>query len=74
MSLDNAIRALAYAEAPTLGTAIALIAKHRMDVDARMRAAEIQQSPVAAEGAAESAALDEIAAAAEAMRVVDKTV
>ena len=74
MSLDNAIRALAYAEAPTLGTAIALIAKHRMDVDARMRAAEAQPSPVEAEGAAEGRALDRLAAATEEMHGVDKTV
>ena len=52
MSLDNAIRAIAFAEAPTLGVGIALIAKHRMDLDAALRAAELQQVPVTAEGAA----------------------
>ena len=72
MSLDNAIRALSYAEAPTLGTAMALIAKHRMDVDAAMRAAEVRQAPVEAQGAAEQRAVDAVTAAAEMMRIVDK--
>ena len=73
MSFDNAIRALSYAEAPTLGTAMALIAKHRMDVDAAKRAAELRQLPVAAEGAAEQRAVDKVTAVTEMMRVVDKT-
>jgi hypothetical protein len=73
MSLDNAIRALSYAQAPTLGTAMALIAKHRMDVDAAMRAAEVRQAPVVAEGAAEQRAVESVTAAVEMMRVVDKT-
>ena len=51
---------------------MALIVKHRMDVDAAMRAAELQQLPVAAEGAAEERAIDKIAVAAEALHVVDK--
>ncbi len=72
MSLDNAIRAISYAEAPTLGTAIALIAKHRMDLDAALRAAEGEPRPVVAEGAAEQRALAKVAAKAEALRVVDK--
>jgi hypothetical protein len=72
MSLDNSIRALSYAEAPTLGTAIALIAKHRMDLDAALRAAETQQAPVTSEGAAEVRALDRMTAAAE-LHVLDKT-
>ena len=72
MSTDLALRAIAYAESPTLGVAIAQIAKHRMDVDAAMRAAELQQLPVAAEGAAEERAIDKIAVAAEALHVVDK--
>ena len=73
MSLDNAIRALSYSEAPTLSTAIALIAKHRMDVDAAMRVAELRHLPVAAEGAAEQRAVDKVAASTQAMRAVDKT-
>jgi hypothetical protein len=72
MSLDNAIRALSYAEAPTLGTAMALIAKHRMDIDIAMRAAELRQLPVAAEGAAEQRAVESVTAAVDMMRVVDK--
>ncbi len=72
MSTDLALRAIAYAEAPTLSVGMALIAKHRMDVDAAMRAAELQQLPVAAEGAAEERAIDKIAVAAEALHVVDK--
>jgi hypothetical protein len=72
MSIDNAIRAISYAEAPTLGTAIALIAKHRMELDAALRAAELEVRPVAAEGAAEQRALMRVAASAEAQRVVDK--
>jgi hypothetical protein len=73
MSTDLALRAIAYAEAPTLGVAIAQIAKHRIDVDAAMRAAELKELPVAAEGAAEERAVDKIAAAAEALHAVDKT-
>jgi hypothetical protein len=73
MSTDLALRAIAYAEAPTLGVAIAQIAKHRMDIDATMRAAELQQLPVTAEGAAEERAIDKIAVAAEALHAVDKT-
>ena len=72
MSTDLALRAIAYAEAPALSVGMALIAKHRMDVDAAMRAAELQQLPVAAEGAAEERAIDKIAVAAEALHVVDK--
>jgi methylglyoxal synthase len=72
VSTDLALRAIAYAEAPTLSVGMALIAKHRMDVDAAMRAAELQQLPVAAEGAAEERAIDKIAVAAEALHVVDK--
>jgi hypothetical protein len=72
VTTDLALRAIAYAESPTLGVAIAQIAKHRMDVDAAMRAAELQQLPVEAEGAAEDRAIDKIAVAAEAAHVVDK--
>ena len=63
----------AHAEAPTLGTAIALIAKHRLELDAAMRAAELKHLPVATEGAAEQRAIAKLAAAAEGLRVVDKT-
>jgi hypothetical protein len=72
VSTDLALRAIAYAESPTLGVAIAQIAKHRMDVDAAMRAAELQSLPVTAEGAAEERAIDRIAVASEALHVVDK--
>ena len=72
MSTDLALRAIAYAESPTLGVAIAQIAKHRMDVDAAMRAAELQELPVVSEGAAEERAIDKIAVASEALHVVDK--
>ena len=57
MSLDNSIRAIAYSEASTLGAAIALIAKRRNELDAAMRAAEIEAKPVVSEGAAEQRAL-----------------
>jgi hypothetical protein len=73
VSTDLALRAIAYAEAPTLSVGMALIAKHRMDVDAAMRVAELRQLPVTAEGAAEERAIDKIAIAAEALHVVDKT-
>ncbi len=73
MSLDNAIRALSYSEAPTLGAAIALIAKHRMELDAALRVEQLRESPVAGEGAAEQRALAKVTATAEAMRIVDKT-
>ena len=46
MSVDNAIRAIAYSEAPTLGAAIALIAKHRNQFDAALHAAGTEQIPV----------------------------
>jgi hypothetical protein len=73
MSIDNALRAIAYAEAPTLGVAIALIAKHRGELDAAMRAAEIQPAPVTSQGAAEDRALLKLAATSEPPHVVDKT-
>ncbi len=67
MSFDNAIRAIAYAEAPTLGAAIALIAKHRNDVDAAMREAEPDSKPVVTTGAAEERALTKLAAESHAL-------
>lgn len=72
MSLDNAIRAIAYSEAPTLSAAIALIAKHRNEVDEAMRAAETQDKPVTSEGAAEGRALLKLADAAEPPHALDK--
>lgn len=69
---DTSIRAISYAEAPTLGVAIAMIAKHRLDLDAALRAAELQQVPVTTDGAAEQRALGKVAGAAEAPRVLDK--
>lgn len=61
MSLDNAIRAIAYSEASTLGGAIALIAKHRNELDAALRAAATDQKPVVTDGAAEQRALLDMA-------------
>lgn len=73
MSTELALRAIAYAEAPTLGLAMAQIAKHRMDLDAAMRAAELELLPVSAEGAAEERAVARVAVAAEALHLVDRT-
>lgn len=72
MSLDNAIRAIAYSEAPTLGAAIALIAKHRNELDAALRAAETQDKPVTTEGAATERALLEMATASVPAHALDK--
>jgi hypothetical protein len=72
MSLDNALRAIAFAEAPTLGVGIALIAKHRMELDAALRAAELQQLPVTSAGAATERAVEKIAAASEVPHALDK--
>ena len=71
MSVDNAIRAIAYSEAPTLGAAIALIAKHRNELDASLRAAETEQMPLTTEGAAADRALLDIAAARGANSVIE---
>ena len=60
MSLDNAIRAIAFAEAPTLGGAIALIAKHRNDLDAALRAAEVKSPQTTAKIGALERALEQI--------------
>ena len=62
MSLDNAIRAIAYAESSTLGGAVALIAKHRNELDAALRAASLEDKPVKSEGAAAERALEKLAA------------
>ena len=72
MSLDNALRAIAFAEAPTLGVGIALIAKQRMDLEAAMREAELKEMPVTTDGAATERALTEISVAAEPPHAVDK--
>ena len=73
MSLDNAIRAIAYAEAPTLGTAMALIAKHRNEFDAALRAAEVEERPVTSEGAAAERALAKMTSGNEPTHALDKT-
>jgi hypothetical protein len=72
MNVD-AIRALSYSEAPTLGVAIATMAKHRMELDAALRAAELQQVPVTTDGAAEQRALDKMTSASEPPHTLDKT-
>jgi hypothetical protein len=73
MSIDNALRAIAFAEAPTLGVGIALIAKHRGELDAALRAAELHAPPVVSEGAATERAVAKIAAASEPAHVLDKS-
>ena len=60
MAAINDIRAIAYAEAPTLGGAIALMAKRRNDLDAAMRAAAAQPMPMTNDGAIEARALEEL--------------
>ncbi len=60
MSLDNAIRAIAFSEARTLGGAIALIAKHRNDLDAALRAAEVKSPQKTTKIAALERALEQI--------------
>ena len=72
MSLDNAIRAIAYSDAPTLGVAIALIAKHRNELDAALRAAETETKPVASEGAATERALLEMATGPTVVHTLNK--
>lgn len=57
MGIGDAIRAIAYAEADTLGSAVALMAKHRNDLDAALRAAELKTMPVSTDGAALERAL-----------------
>lgn len=72
MSLDNAIRAIAYSEASTLGSAIALIAKHRNELDAALRASEAESKPVTSEGAATERALLDLATAPAVTHALDK--
>lgn len=57
MSLSNAIRAIAFAQADTLGGAVALMAKQRNDLEAALRAAELKSPPVTTDGAAMERAL-----------------
>lgn len=72
MSLDNAIRAIAFSEASTLSGAVALIAKHRNDLDAALRAAAVRDMPVDSEGAATERALDRIETPPEPGHSLDK--
>ena len=71
MSGIGDIRAMAYAEAPTLGTALAQMAKRRMDLDAAMRQAALQEMPVASEGAAEVRAMEQITPVAATQQLLD---
>lgn len=71
MSRISDVRAMAYAEAPTLGTAIAMMAKRRMDLDAAMRQAALQQMPVTSEGAAETRAMEAITPAPVTQQLLD---
>lgn len=72
MSLDNAIRAIAYNEATTLAAAVALIAKRRNDVDAAMRAQETSTMPVPTEGAAAERAVQALEAGSDVEHAVDR--
>lgn len=71
MSIANSLRAIAYSESSTLSGAIALIAKHRNDLEAAMRARAGQVMPLAGEGAATERALRAIEASVS-MHKVDK--
>ena len=57
MAPARSLAAIAYAEAPTLSAALALIAKRRNDLDAALRAGELTPAPVATRGAATDRAL-----------------
>ena len=70
MSLD--IRAIAYAEAPTMGVGLAMMAKQRIELDQAIRAAEVTQTPVTSGNAAEGRALLKLAASVEPIHVLDK--
>jgi hypothetical protein len=63
MSVVNSIRSIAYSEASTLGEAVALVAKHRNELEATLRAKADQTMPLANEGAATERALREIESA-----------
>ncbi len=60
MSVDNAIRAIAFSEAQTPGGALALIAQPRPDLDAALRAAEVKSPPKTAKIGALERALEQI--------------
>lgn len=65
MSVENTLRAIAFSEATTLGAGIALIAKHRNELDAALRADRLADAPIAAQGTATERALAKIAEIAE---------
>jgi hypothetical protein len=76
MGIDNAIRAIAFAEAPTLGGALALVAKHRGELEAALRDAGHDAAPLANPGAAVERALLRIGEAARPVPVphrIDKS-
>lgn len=76
MGIDNAIRAIAFAEAQTLGGALALVAKHRGELEAALRDAGHEPAPVASPGAAVERALLRMDAASHATPVthhIDKS-
>jgi hypothetical protein len=70
MTLD--IRAIAYADAPTMAVGLATMAKQRIELDQAIRAAEVMQAPVTSENAAEGRALLKLAATVEPPHAVDK--
>ena len=74
MAVVNDIRAIAYAEASTLGAAIALIAKRRNDLDAAIRAAAAQPMPMTNEGAVEARALEQIEPSPATQHLLDRSV
>lgn len=69
MSIDNALRSIAYSETATLGAAIAQIAKRRIDLDAALRADALTEMPIAGRGAAEQRAI----ATVETLHRLDRT-
>ena len=74
MAAINDIRAIAYAEAPTLGAASALIAKRRNDLDAAMRAAAAQPMPLTNAGAIEARALEDLEPSPATQYLLDRSV
>jgi hypothetical protein len=76
MGIDNAIRAIAFAEAPTLGGALALMAKHRGELEAALRESGQTPAPVESTGAAAQRALariDEASRMTAVTHAVDKS-
>ena len=57
MSLDSALRSIAYSESRTHGAAMVQIARRRMNLEAAMRANALHEAPVASKGAALERAL-----------------